>query len=74
LDGVVPSNSDGHDWQHGFGVCYVSKDNHFIEGVQIKNGESMFHGKLYKGIDYAEDVARDTGHTFLVKPQKQKGA
>jgi hypothetical protein len=64
LDYRVPGHKKGQSWQQGFGVVHYLDDSPHVELIPIINGEAIYQGKRFAGVDYSEELSEDTGWNF----------
>ena len=62
IDGKVPGFDARPNWQQGFAVIHYNDDECHIDPVMIKDGEAYYQGKKYVGLDYTEQLIKDTAH------------
>ena len=67
IDGVVPSNSNRHNWQQAFGVISFEPGDGMFETPHIpiiSDGKVLYQGKLYTGQDHTSEISEATGWDF----------
>lgn len=65
VDGEVPGSKQSQSWQQGLGVVTLGPNGYeSIEPISIKDGYAVWNDKVYKGVDYVEELAMDTGWPF----------
>lgn len=75
LDYVVPGHERGHNWQQAFGETVYTEDGryHDTRAFEIKNGEVVYNGKLYRAREEEEilEALNDSQEEFEFHPEQK---
>lgn len=66
IDGFVPGSEHGCNWSQGLGFVDYEPGNGFfsISPVSIYDGQAVYNGKIYRGVNYRNSLQKDTKKNF----------
>jgi hypothetical protein len=64
IDYRVPGHTRSQNWQQGFAVLHYDTNSPVVELIPIIDGEAIYNGKKFVGLDYKELLSVDTDWNF----------
>ena len=61
IDGRVPGSKASDQWQQGLAVIWYDDERSTVIPVEIDNGQAVYNGQVFAGVDYAADLRREYG-------------
>lgn len=64
IDGRVPGSNKSNNWQQGAAIVWYNDEESQIQHIDIKNGCAFYNGTIFEGIDYTDNLCKDTKWSF----------